>query len=322
MFGEVPDPEPRKLTYGKPTKDHKVVIVTVIKEKADDKMGCYMDAFKAEMKQKRPVVVSAILEGSLAEAAGIWPHDVITSINGHVIETPKGSCELFLRALVGVPVELILMRPPPHKPWITQHVMLMVAVNVCGIAACVARHLTPDRELYAYEAPDGTQKEVDPVITTLIPLVTVVTSGVLFYLHRSRDTCLMRVKAFKELVSADPNDPNRTQALAKDAAGAGMRAQSARASSPRSCTSVIDGTTAASAAAKTPKAPPKTPKQKEDEKLLRLLLNQAQVGLGKGHESTKQAAAKLVAFLDELGEDGEAANIRVHFGLEGVVRSE
>ena len=98
-------PDPRKLTYGAPPPESKLVIVHVTKQKDDDRLGCYLEAYETEMEQKRPIIVREVADGMLAKAAGIWPLDVIRYVNGHEVSTPKGALELFTRAQLKRPIE-------------------------------------------------------------------------------------------------------------------------------------------------------------------------------------------------------------------------
>ena len=51
------------------------------------------------------------------------------------------------------------------------------------------------------------------------------------------------------------------------------------------------------------------------------MLVSAQRELGKGHESTKEAALKLAQLLEARGAADEAANVRSHFALPEKVSS-
>ena len=69
--------EPRKLTHGAPTARHKKVIVFVTKEKDDDKLGCYLEAFETDTHTNA-------LE--CAAAGFVGRRSVVEQLHAHVVE--------------------------------------------------------------------------------------------------------------------------------------------------------------------------------------------------------------------------------------------
>ena len=319
--------EPRKLTHGKPTKAYKRVIITVTKDKVEDKMGCYLGHLDTEMEQKRPVIIAELAKDMHLEKAGAWPNDVFVSINGHEVETPTGAGELFRRAAPKIPFQIVVFRPPPHELWITRHEQWMVAAAVATPAMMYHRKYDPNRQFVEYDR-DGETRQVDPILWPLIPLVTIVIIGILYYLRKSRDVGMYRQSAFKTLVSASASDARKLLHVHAAASGASK----VRPTSPRSpMLTIADGpnkdnegtgdedaaaaTKAAATADKAPATAVKTPKQKEDERLLRMLVKKYQMQQGVDDPQTRGAAGKLADYLVKLGEVDEASRIRDHFGL-------
>ena len=276
--------EPRKLTHGKPTFRSKRIVTSVVKVKDDDKMGIYLDAYEKEMPQKRPVIVGRVAEGMHAEAAGVKQNDVIFSINGHELLTPKGSIELFHRAVKGRPIEIVLLRPPPRKPFVTKHEHWIVAL----IALAVAIGSREDREHHWLQ--DGVETRIPPIVFELLILACVIGCCLLVYLRRFRAQTAKDIADFDGLVSEPPRPALPVRS---------------KADGNRSPTSVVaDGNN------------PERQKAAANEVLLRSLLPKAESDHGRFHETTKNTAKLLAQLLEEKGgaeEADEAGRIRERF---------
>lgn len=238
-------------------------------------------------------------------------NDVIYSINGHEVETPAGSKELFLRAPLKRPFEVVLWRPPPRKPYVTQHEPWMIACGAVG-AYIVS---------YLQDAPEDLTSRA-ALLLILVLVACVVGVGVLYYGRLHRDAKEEELQAFAELESADGH-PAAIKEEPRVITSEQERAADSRTPSPTSVvadkrppSSKEDYKEGAAAVADSrPTKAAHTPLVAGNLTVLRSLTVSAERQLGKNDPNTIKAADALLQALDQAGEAEEAANVRARFGF-------
>jgi len=287
---DAPAPRPRSLKHGMPTAASKRLVAKVHKESEEQKLGIAFDHEECEMDQRRPVIIGYVQPESPAEKSGLKEWDVIHSINEFTVSSPSGAKELIHRARFCKSIELVAFRPPPRKPILAPRRTMAVAVAAVAIGMVL-------EEL---------------VLKAVLVVTAIGLAAVGFWKERHGCPQQRLCDDFALLESAAEDSQTARSGLPAKALAQEATASEA-SSDEEECGS--------SGQPQQSQGDQGEEQEGQDATLLRAVLVQAQTALGKTHESTHRAAARLAQLLEERGVLAEAANIRAHFSLPEEVAS-